>query len=99
MNPEYQALRSIADKLFYRFKDVTDDRAASSSIASEVRNVVEDFEMNKNPHSIEDRVKRIIEGLRNIDDHSNSTMDSGHVDELTEAYEDLREHIRKLSNY
>lgn len=99
MNADYQRLRQQADHLFHRFNDVVDDRAAAGSIAGNIRNVVEDFEMNKNPHSIEDRVKRVVEDLKGLRHGDGATMDFGDVDELIDSYEDLREDIRDLDNY
>lgn len=99
MSPDYQNLRGVADKLFYRFKDVVDDTAAASGLAGEVRNIVEDFEMNKNPHSIEDRIKRVIESLKELRRGDSNTMDFGDVDELIDQYEDLRESLRDSDNY
>lgn len=98
MNPEYQRLRQEADRLFHHFNDVCDDKAAAAGLLSDIKNVVEDFEMSKNPHSIEDRVKRIAEELKHLRDN-NSILDPRHGDELYDAYEELRQHIRKLSNY
>lgn len=98
MSPEYKALRSSADKLFYRFNDVCDDRAAAAGMASEVREVVEDFERNKNPHSIEDRVKRLIEELKRTRS-AGHPISSGDADELVQHYEELRAEIRRLPNY
>jgi hypothetical protein len=99
MNPEYQQLRQLADQLFHRFNDVVDDKGATGTLLGNIRNVVEEFEMSKNPHSIEDRVKNIIEELKDFRREDVQVMDTGHADQLIEGYEQLREHIRKLSNY
>ena len=98
MNPDYQRLRSEADKLFYRFKDVLDDPAAAGGLAGEVRNVVEDFEQNKKPRSIEDRIKRVIDHLERVRSEG-SVISSGDADDLVDRYEDLRRELRKLDNY
>lgn len=99
MSPEYESLRSQADKLFYRFNDVVDDKAAAGALLGNVRNVVEEFEMNKNPHSIEDRVKNIIEEVKQIARGETQIMDRGNAEELVHSYEKLREQIRGLPNY
>lgn len=98
MNDEYKQLRSIADKIYYRFNDVLDDSGAAGSLAGEVRNIVEDFEQQKNPRSIEDRIKRVIEHLKDIRSDG-AVMDSRDADDLIDRYEDLRQDIRGLSNY
>lgn len=98
MNDEYKELRERADKLFHHFNDVCDDRVKASEIAKDVRGVVEEFEMNKNPHSIEDLVKHLAEAFKELRGHS-EVIDPRHADELYDGYEDLRQDIRKLSNY
>jgi hypothetical protein len=98
MNPEYKDLRIKADKIFYRCNDVLDDKGAAGSLTGEVRNVVEDFEQGKNPRSIEDRIKRIIEQLKDIRSQG-QIMDTGDADDLIDRYEELREELRGMSNY
>jgi chaperonin cofactor prefoldin len=99
MNPEYQRLRDQADQLFHRFNDVVDDKGATGTLLGNIRNVVEEFEASKNPHSIEDRVKNIIEELKEFRSEGNQAMETGHAEELIADYEKLREQIRDLSNY
>lgn len=98
MSPEYQNLRQVADKLYYRFNDVVDDKNAAAGLASDVRNVVEDFDQQKKPRSIDDRIKRVIDQLSNIRTDG-AVMDSGDADDLRDRYEDLREELRGLDNY
>ncbi|MDB5181619.1 MAG: hypothetical protein JWP13_382 [Candidatus Saccharibacteria bacterium] len=99
MSPDYQRLRSIADRIYNRFNDVVDNHSGARGIAGEVRNIVEDFEMNKKPRSIDDRVKRTIESLKQLRHGDSGTMDVGDIDELIDQYEDLRREIRSLDNY
>jgi hypothetical protein len=99
MNPEYQRLRQQADHLFHRFNDALSDKSRAGSLASNVRNVVEDIEMQKNPHSIEDRVKRVVEGIKELYHADDGVMPLGHCEELKREYEDLRKEVRELSNY
>lgn len=98
MSPEYQRLRQTADRLYYRFNDVVDDKGAAAGLASEARNVVEDFDQQKKPRSIDDRVKRVIEQLGHIR-ADGAVIDSGDADDLRDRYEDLREELRGLDNY
>lgn len=100
MNPEYKRLREEANQLWFRFKDQMDDKRAAESLFGEVRDIVEMFEMNKNPHSIEDRVKHLTEELRGLRNHGDGQeMDFSHIDEFVDDYEALRRKIRELSNY
>jgi hypothetical protein len=99
MNDDYKRLRERADHLFRRFNDTVDNGAAAGSLAAEIRNVVEDFEMSKSPRSIDDRVKRVMEGLDELKRSGPDTMDYGDIDELHDGYEDLRGELRDLDNY
>lgn len=99
MNDDYKRLRQTAERIMYRFRDVTDDHAAARSIESDVRNVVEDFEMNKEPRSIDDRVKRIMAALEKLNDGDGQTIDHNDINELIDQYEELREDLRDLDNY
>lgn len=98
MSQDYKDLRSQADRIFYRFNDVLDDRGAAGSLASEVRNVVEDFDMQKAPRSVEDRIKRLVEQLKRVRSEG-KIMDAGDADDLIDRYEELREQLRRLPNY
>jgi hypothetical protein len=99
MNPEYQRLRQQADQLFHHFNDFVNDRPATGTLLGNIRNVVEEIEMNKNPHSIEDRVKNVIEELKQFRHDGEQAMATGHADQLIEDYEELRKQIHELSNY
>jgi hypothetical protein len=100
MNDDYQRLSREADKLFHYFNDVVDNHPAAARIASDAQNVREDFEQIKGPRSVEDRIKRVIEELKQLK-HGNdgSTMDFGAIDDLIDKYEELREEVRDLDNY
>jgi hypothetical protein len=98
MNPDYKELRSQADRLHYRFNDVCDDKNAAAGMAGEVRNVVEDFEMNKSPRSIDDRVKRLLEELKRARS-SGQPISSTDALDLIQHYEQLREELHRLPNY
>lgn len=98
MNPDYQRLRQVADRLYYRFNDVVDDKNAAASLAREVRNVVEDFDQQKKPRSIDDRVKNVIGQLEQIRS-SGTAISPSDADDLRDRYEDLRRDLRDLENY
>jgi hypothetical protein len=101
MDDDYQRLRQDADKLFYHFKDHVDDKSsdAAQSLEKDVRAIVDDFEAQKKPRSIEDRIKRVQQTLRSLDNAASPVMDAGDIDELVDQYEDLRQDLRELDNY
>lgn len=99
MDQNYQELRRQADRLWHRCNDCVDDKNAARSLLDETRNVVEDFEMNKKPRSIDDRIKRVIQELEELKRGGSEVMDFGDIDELRDGYEELREDLRKLPNY
>ncbi len=99
MTDDYQRLHQQADRLYHRLKDVVDNHAAGDVVAADARNVAEDFEMNKQPRSIEDRVKRVTESLKQLERGDGQTIDFNNLEELVDNYEELREEIRELDNY
>src|SRR3712207_5658899 len=99
MSPDYKRLRGEADRIYYRFNDVLDDKGAAGSLVSEVRNVVEDFDQQKKPRSIEDRIKRVQQQLRALDDQCSTAMDASDIDDLLDRYEELRQDLHDLDNY
>lgn len=99
MNPEYKALRQRADELFHHCEDRVDDKGAAGGLLNSMRQVTEEFEMSKNPHTIEEQVKHIIESLHGLMGQEAIVMDYGHVEELIHDYESLRQAIQRLSNY
>jgi hypothetical protein len=99
MNAYYQSLRQEADQLFHKFNDVVDDRVATGGLKLELRDIVEWCEMEKNPHSIEDKIKHVDEELRQLSRSGVQEIDRGHVDMLIDMTEHLRENVRRMPNY
>jgi polyhydroxyalkanoate synthesis regulator phasin len=99
MNAYYQSLRQQADQLFHKFNDVVDDPAATGGLKQEIRDIVEWCEMEKNPRSIEDKIKHVEEELREISHKDAELIDRGHVDMLLDMVEHLRENVRRMPNY
>lgn len=102
MDPNYKALHQQADRLHNKFLDMRDDRGDQMAKWLEVqtRDVREDMEQNKSPRSIETRIQAIIKPLEEIKRMADSSALSGHhAGELVEAYEHLRQELRRLPNY
>ncbi|HSH18258.1 MAG TPA: hypothetical protein VK978_02650 [Candidatus Saccharimonadales bacterium] len=99
MNDDYKRLREEANELYHRFNDTVDDRVAAAGLKEDVRNIVEYFEMNKPPRSIEGYIKEVQQQIRSLDNQASAAMDADDLDELLDGYEDLREELRELDNY
>lgn len=99
MNPEYQRLHEEAKQLFFHLNDVCDDKSAAGALLSNAKNVMEEFEMNKNPHTIEDVVKGLIMNFQQLQRSGAPIMQIEHFNDFISGYENLRQQIRELSNY
>lgn len=99
MNPEYQRLYEEAKQLFFHLNDVVDDKSAAGTLLSNAKNVMEEFEMSKNPHSIEDIVKGLVADFQQLERTSAPVMEQQHYGDFINGYENLRQQIRGLSNY
>src|SRR4051812_41245267 len=99
MNAYYQSLRQQADQLFHKFNDVVDDRTATGGLQQEIRDIVEWCEMEKNPRSIEDKIKHVHEELHEIGMKEAQLIDRGDVDMLIHMLEHLQENVRRMPNY
>jgi hypothetical protein len=101
MNQEYKEARQHAEHLMHRVQDLINNPShpLGSELLHETHQLVEDFEMNKNPRSIEDRIKLIGHTLEHIRHEGDKVMDFNHVDTFRRDYEHLQMELRKFSNY
>lgn len=101
MSPEYQAGRKHADQLMLQVHDVIDDKSdpLCHELVSETRRLVEEFEMNKKPRSIEATIKSIIHTLERIRHEGEHVMNFNHVDMFRKNYEHFEMELRKFSGY
>lgn len=68
---------------------------AARSLTREVQGLEDDLQMSKNPRTIEDRVKRIIQLLKG-DARSSRVMNYEHLAMLEQWFENLRVSLRKM---
>lgn len=99
MDADYQRLHQEAEELFHRFNDVVDDKAATMELDENIRDVGEEFEMSKNPRSIEDKIEGVISSLKLMRRGGSEEMDFSNIDELIRDFEGLRQKVRDLPNY
>lgn len=102
MNPsQYARARNQAEDLEYKLKDLLDDKNNSSAQAllSGAKAILEDFESQKNPRSIEDKVRRIIDQLESLSRQKQEVIDYRHADLIQNGYARMRQDLRNFDNY
>jgi hypothetical protein len=101
MDPSYEAWHKVADGLHYRVQDTFDqpEHRACYRLKTEMRDLIDDFELQKSPRDIENRIKRIIgilEPARNGSDPFMSVVDAV---TFHDAFERLRRAVRTHPHY
>lgn len=101
MNDEYKAVYRQADALRHKFRNLVDEpgNPVAQELFAGINQLAEEFEMQKSPRSLEDRAKRLAEEVKHVNSQPTTIMDSRHLNEIREGLEDIRDHVRKLSNY
>lgn len=101
MKSEYKDIHNQAERLYFRFKDKVDqpDAPEMQALLREIREVAEDIESDKQPRSIEDRIKHVMSQLESLKHSGGTMMDASDADELQDGYEDIRNDLRELPNY
>lgn len=102
MDSNYKSLHQQADRLHKKFLDMRDDRGDQLAKWLEVqtRDVREDMEQNKSPRAIEARIQGLIRPLEEVRMKADSPAISSHdAAALLNAYEDMRQNLRRLPNY
>jgi hypothetical protein len=101
MKDEYQALDESLRNVEFKFRDYLDDGHSSEadSILRAIHQLAEEAEVQKNPRSIEDGIKRAIEQLREAASASDPFMDYRHLNDLRDQLEEAQAELRKFSNY
>ena len=102
MDQYYKPMYQRAHDLLYKFHDYLgqgpyDPRA--EVLKHEIRELVEDVEKQKNPRSIENRVKIIQRELQTARRHENPYMHYDHLDDLHHHYESIRQDLHHFDNY
>jgi len=91
-----QDIYKQAVALQFKFRDFRDDRShpLNRQLETEFQRLVDEIEMQKNPRSLEDRVKQLIRVLEGVD--GSPAISNHHVDELKDRCENIRDDLRKL---
>jgi hypothetical protein len=101
MDQNYKPIHQQADKLWYKFQDIVDDKTDSlaGSAQHEIKEIVECIEMNKAPRAIEDRIRQVQQLMEKVRAGSSHMMTPEDAAFMIHEYERLREQVRKLPNY
>lgn len=101
MDQNYKAIHQQADKLFYKYKSIVDDKTdhLANEAEHEIKEIVECIEMNKAPRMIEDRIRGVQKMMEQVRAGRSQMMTPEDAALLIREYEHLREQLRRLPNY
>jgi hypothetical protein len=101
MQQYYQSFYQKARDLEHRYQDVVDQPNLSSaqSLRRDMLALIDDFEQDKAPRSIEDRIKRIVSQVERLRAEGEVVMNFTDLDYFRKYYEEMQREIRKLPNY
>lgn len=94
MDDIYKQALDVQHKL-RDYLDMDDDPAARQ-LTSDVQRLTDEIEMQKNPRTVEDRVKNIIRQLESL---NGAVMSADHTDDLRDRCLDMCQDLRKLTGY
>lgn len=91
-----QEVYKQAINMQHKLRDYIDDPSHSvvAQLKNEVQRLTDEIEMQKNPRSIEDRIKMIISLIESAED--TEAISRNHLDDLRDRCEDIRQDLRKL---
>jgi hypothetical protein len=99
MTAEYQALRQRAEAAYNHLKDAVSDKAAAGGCIENAHLVMDDCDASRNPRSIEDRIKQIIQSLKGISHTGSPAMPADRAVAMTRLFEDLQMQVKRMPNY
>lgn len=101
MNDEYKSIYNQATQVEFAYRDNIDapQNAAAVQLAQNIHELVEAVESEKNPHNLEDAIKRLVQELEELKHQGDEVMDFRHIDDLRVRLEHMREELHKFSNY
>lgn len=78
------------------FRDRLDDRShqGARELDTAIQRLEDDIQVKKNPRSIEDQIKRVIQLLNNAD--GKGFMDDRDIDDFKDRFEVMRRDVQKL---
>jgi hypothetical protein len=101
IDPQYQPIYQQARTLQNQVHDAIDDHnhPAAHVLRQEMQHLVDDIEVRKNPHDLEDRIKIIQHTMLEARSNPHTFIDSSHADHFHHSYEHLRQNVRTFHDY
>lgn len=101
MDRYYESWHKVADDLHYRVQDTFDqpDHRNCQALKREMRELISDFELQKSPRDIENRIKHIIDVLEPARNGSAAFMSTADAVTFHDAFERLRRAVRTHPHY
>ncbi|HSW65827.1 MAG TPA: hypothetical protein VLI54_01650 [Bacillota bacterium] len=101
LDPLYQPLYQQARSLQNQVHDTIDNPNHPSALVlrEQMQHLVDDIEVRKNPRDLENRIKTIQHSMLEARSQTHSFMDSSHADHFHRTYEQMRENVRRFSDY
>ncbi len=101
LDQQYKVATAEAEHLHHKIKDLIDDpqHPLGHQLLESAHRLYSDVKAKKNPRSLEQESKAIMDLLQRIRHDGDQVMDFRHTDLLYKGYEKLRADLRKFSNY
>lgn len=100
-NDQYHPLYQQAVGLQYKFHDFTagSTHPEIRMLQNEIHQLVEDIEVKKNPHTIEDKIKSIQHQLDQTQHQADSGLHSQNHSYMHDNLEHMRQQMRSFEHY
>ena len=101
MDQYYSSLYKNVANLQNRYNDTINDRnhPMAEVLEREMFNLRHEVQNQRNPRSIEDRVKIIQHQLLEMKTQGTTLMNHDHVDYLHHGYDQVRQNVRQFPHY
>lgn len=101
MDPAYQNLHKQVDRLHFKVKDSIDqpNHPAARALHDQLEDLLNEFELQKDPRNIEQRIKQILQTLEPARNGSQPFISISDAVSFHDDFEDLRRAIREHPKY
>ena len=100
INPQYQPIYNQAKDLQYKFHDFLGQTNPTAHVLhSEMKSLVNDIELGKNPRDIENRIRVVQNQMAQVQHQGQPLMSYEHADYFHHNFEQMRQQVRHFGNY
>lgn len=99
MSGEYEAIRQKSEAAYNHLKDAVSDKAAAAGILQDAHALMDDCNACRNPRTIEDRIKQIIQALKGMSHTGSTVMPSDRAVAMTQMFEGLQVQVKQMPTY